>query len=153
MSILLNMTHKLIIQNKPTEVNWGVSDSSDEEIEKTTEPAAEFSNFQVSDERQSESIGMSVNRAESPEIETRTSVSVEPGLQVAPVAVGSRSNSAYIADGTETGGETDIFSDEAETDAEKKTESATGSNLKRNQSSSSSNSSWSSSENDNTKEM
>ena len=54
----------------------------------------------------------------------------------------------YIADGAETGGETDVFSDgdtEAETDAEKVREPMTNT---RKSSSSSSNSSWSSSDNE-----
>ena len=63
--------------------------------------------------------------------------------------------SNFIPDAIETGGETDIFSDEAETEAEtdaekKKMEPMM---MTRHKSSSSSNSSWSSSDNEQTKEM
>ena len=63
--------------------------------------------------------------------------------------------SNFIPDAIETGGETDIFSDEAETEAETDAEKKKMEPLMmtRHKSSSSSNSSWSSSDNEQTKEM
>ena len=138
------------------QINWGVSDSSDSDNPNVTEGANEdFASFSPS---------IPTLEENAPQIDTMTSATVGD--------IDRQKSTGIIADGTETGGETDIFSDEPETDAEKGPSAAnvedgfgvgtTDGNLweskkneksKRKNSSSSSNSSWSSSDNEQTKQM